>query len=56
MTDEAWRTRRLGDVVREVDEWGFPWIHIRLTKKVGPVEHHSLALRDDRWAREGSSS
>jgi hypothetical protein len=40
--------------IREIDESGSPRIHIRIRRmriyrKRGQVEHHTLALRDDSW-------
>jgi hypothetical protein len=37
--------------IREIDQWGYPRIHIRVRRKNGEVEHHTLALCDDSWER-----
>ena len=35
--------------IREIDQWGYPRIHIRIRRKGGAVERHTLVLCDDSW-------
>lgn len=37
--------------IREIDQWGYPRIHVRQRCKDGSVGHHTLALCDDSWER-----
>jgi hypothetical protein len=37
--------------IREIDQWGYPRIPIRVRRKSGAIEHHTLALCDDSWVR-----
>ncbi len=39
--------------ILEIDDAGHPRLHVRVRKKRGPVEHHTLALCDDSWERVG---
>ena len=37
--------------IREIDQWGYPRIHVVARRKRGPVVHHTLALSDDSWEK-----
>ena len=45
------RDKRRVCVIREIDEWGYPWIDYVFKNKQGRWEDHSLAIMDDAsWA------